>query len=464
MRRSFGDRLLRAVVGAIVVVALVLGLIPRTERVAMAAGASYSFAYAHDVQRNPSFPKSGQMCDLYDRRDPITSLCGPLNINDHRGEPEGDWSLVFYANYKEVEGTDRVLDEVVGGVADAYGLESTDDVPIFELKLDGNHIALGVMFALTDGNEHALFLGDTFDNGRGAGAGYVLAKGEVAEEETIEVAKDLDDIKLEATADLYSVTLEGCENATPSGGSTSQTELSGPMTSVVYEADEGYYFPEDYAVDPQSGISVTRDGFGQITVSGTPTADVTLTLPPAVAKATPLAPNAKSTDCTTVSNNDGSIINVEAGMEYTPAGTDDWTDVTAEKIEGLAPGTYLVRYKETPTTLPSAAQELVVGPYVEPTDPASPTDPTDPAGPTSLRRAGACGGSLRRAHRPRVADGPDRPRVADGPDRPREPHRPHVADGPDRPLGKRRFALPADRRSRRDSGRAICGRDSAQDL
>ena len=69
-------------------------------------------------------------------------------------------------------------------------------------------------------------------------------------------------------------------------------------------------------------------------------------------------------------------------MEYAPAGTDDWTDVTAEKIEGLAPGTYLVHYKETPTTLPSAAQELVVGPYVEPTDPASPTDPTDPAGPT----------------------------------------------------------------------------------
>ncbi len=108
----------------------------------MAAGASYSFAYAHDVQRNPSFPKRGHMCDLFDRHDPITSPCGPLDINDHRGDPEGDWSLVFHANYEDVEGTDDVLDQVVVGVADAYGLESTDGVPIFELKLDGNHIAL----------------------------------------------------------------------------------------------------------------------------------------------------------------------------------------------------------------------------------------------------------------------------------------------------------------------------------
>ena len=78
----------------------------------------------------------------------------------------------------------------------------------------------------------------------------------------------------------YSVTVTAGENMTKTAesGDASQTGLTGAMTDVVYTADEGYYFPTDYSVEAVNGISVTRNSYDQITVSGTPTADAAITL------------------------------------------------------------------------------------------------------------------------------------------------------------------------------------------
>lgn len=65
---------------------------------------------------------------------------------------------------------------------------------------------------------------------------------------------------------------------TAESGAAEQTGLSGAMTDVVFTADEGYIFPEEYAVESVNGITVTRDSETQITVSGTPTADTAITL------------------------------------------------------------------------------------------------------------------------------------------------------------------------------------------
>ncbi len=87
------------------------------------------------------------------------------------------------------------------------------------------------------------------------------------------------------TGDLLSVTITPDSNMTKTtnSGAASQTCI-GAMTAVVYTANDGYYFPEDYsatAVNNTSavnGITVTRDSISQITVSGTPTADTEITL------------------------------------------------------------------------------------------------------------------------------------------------------------------------------------------
>ncbi|MBR5618493.1 MAG: hypothetical protein IKW76_02015, partial [Clostridia bacterium] len=103
--------------------------------------------------------------------------------------------------------------------------------------------------------------------------------------------------KIEFPCPVYRVSISG-ENMTKSSGSDSQTVTKGSaMTDVVYTANDGYYFPADYAVDSVNGVSVTRISFTQITVSGTPDADAAITLPSPTAKGAPdMTVSAESVD------------------------------------------------------------------------------------------------------------------------------------------------------------------------
>ncbi|MBR4742781.1 MAG: S-layer homology domain-containing protein [Oscillospiraceae bacterium] len=164
---------------------------------------------------------------------------------------------------------------------------------------------------------------------------------------------------------VYNVTVGPGKNMTLSSGTEKQTVTKDTaITSVVYTADEGYYFPTDYETTPVNGIGTTRDSFTQITVSGTPTANTTFYPADATAKTKPDAPSAAATDCTTEANNDGTITDVDSTMEYQKSGDSDWTAITGSTVEGLAPGTYSVRIKETDTTLASDAVSVTIAEYV----------------------------------------------------------------------------------------------------
>ena len=84
------------------------------------------------------------------------------------------------------------------------------------------------------------------------------------------------------TADAYSVTLSGGANATTSGGATSQTGLTGAMTTVTYTANSGYTFPA-FSNSTTNGVTLTRVSDTVVTVSGKPTANVNITVPDAAA-------------------------------------------------------------------------------------------------------------------------------------------------------------------------------------
>lgn len=164
-----------------------------------------------------------------------------------------------------------------------------------------------------------------------------------------------------------SVTITPGSNMTKTtdSGAAEQTGLTGSMTDVVYTADEGYYFPENYSVDAVNGISVTRNSCTQITVSGTPTADATITLTAPTAKTTPDAPTtAAAVNCTTASNNDGKLTGVTTAMEYQKQGDTEWTAGTGSDITGLVPGTYYVRVKATEMTNASTNQELTIKGFI----------------------------------------------------------------------------------------------------
>ena len=170
-------------------------------------------------------------------------------------------------------------------------------------------------------------------------------------------------------ASSYSVTITAGDHMTKTtdSGAASQTGLSGAMTDVVYTANDGYYFPTDYSVAAVNGISVTRDSYTQITVSGTPSANAEITLVAPTAKTTPDAPTtAAAVDCTTTDNNDGKLTGVTTAMEYKKSDATDWIAGTGSDITGLVPGTYYVRLKATDTTTASDNQELTIAEYTTP--------------------------------------------------------------------------------------------------
>ena len=79
----------------------------------------------------------------------------------------------------------------------------------------------------------------------------------------------------------YSVTLTGGANATTSGGATTQSDLTGAMTTVTYTANTGYYFAE-FTDITNNGIIAKRTNETTVTVSGTPLANVSITIPDAM--------------------------------------------------------------------------------------------------------------------------------------------------------------------------------------
>ena len=148
---------------------------------------------------------------------------------------------------------------------------------------------------------------------------------------------------------------------TTDSGAASQSRVIGAMTDVVYAADDAYFFPEGYTVSPVNGVSVTRNSYSQITVSGTPTADTTITLTAARMKTQSNVPDTVSaSNCTTADNNDGKITGVTTGMEYKKDGARNWTYGTGSDITGLVPGTYYVRVKATESTIASDEATLLI--------------------------------------------------------------------------------------------------------
>ena len=75
----------------------------------------------------------------------------------------------------------------------------------------------------------------------------------------------------------YDVTITA-DNVTVSGGALTQTVKAGEaMTPVILTAKEGYIFRDGYYTG-KNGVSITRDSATQLTISGTPSADATLSI------------------------------------------------------------------------------------------------------------------------------------------------------------------------------------------
>ena len=186
-------------------------------------------------------------------------------------------------------------------------------------------------------------------------------------DESYEVKLDTDRNQLYIIAESSTVTVTLGENMTASGDLKQTVLKNRPIADVTITADDGYYFPEGYAANlSKDGITVTCDSLTQITVSGTPTKDVTLTLPAATAKTTPAAPSGlKGVAPSNWEAVDGKISGTKATMEWakTPD-SETWTPCTEGSTTVGGQGTYYVRIKATDISYTSDAATVTVPKYL----------------------------------------------------------------------------------------------------
>ena len=145
--------------------------------------------------------------------------------------------------------------------------------------------------------------------------------------------------KAEITNGTYTVDIKIGQNMTVSSGSAKQTGLIvQEMTPVVVTADNGYYFPTDYTVAEKDGVKVTRNSASQVTVSGMPYYNVSITLPAATAKTQAETPSAVFT---ATGADTGTLTKVDSGMQYSLDNGKTWTDINGSSTEltGLTSGT-----------------------------------------------------------------------------------------------------------------------------
>ena len=198
--------------------------------------------------------------------------------------------------------------------------------------------------------------------------GDATSKDYFTSDEGYEVKLDADKNQLYIIAESSTVTVTLGENMTASGDLKQTVLKNSPIADVTITAADGCYFPEDYAADlSKDGITVTRDSLTQLTISGTPTADVTLILHDATAKNTPAAPTGLTGVAPTGwTATDGAISGTKVTMEWakTPD-SETWTPCTEGTTTVGGYGTYYVRVKATDISYASEAAEVTVPKYLK---------------------------------------------------------------------------------------------------
>ena len=181
-----------------------------------------------------------------------------------------------------------------------------------------------------------------------------------------EVKADEKKNQLYIIAESYTVDITLGEGMT-SSGTLSQMLLKGAdMAEVVVAAEDGYYFPADYAdALSQNGVNVTVNSTSKLTISGKPAGDVALILPAATAKSKPAAPTGLlGLSPTGWEATDGKIMGTTADMEWS-ADNITWNDCSDGVTVVGAEGTYYVRMKATDISYVSDATNVTVPRYLK---------------------------------------------------------------------------------------------------
>lgn len=284
-----------------------------------------------------------------------------INATDNAANYGGfQFDLDIPSGLSYVDGSGKIID----GAAAAIGADAECS---FTVTADAKRVIVASVDGLSNlSNQKLLTFSCTVDEGASGEKTMTLSNVEVADKsyDIVEHAITPATVNIAAAPTTYTVTVNGGTGVT--ANSTQTVNQGEAITDVVIEAWDNYYFPERYGENSgKFGIAVTRNSPSKITVSGTPTADVTIDLPPATEKDTQEPPTVGHTDCTAAGVNDGTITGLTPFMQWKMGAGDNWNNVSSGETEltGRAPGTYYVRYKATDTKMASEPATVVINAY-----------------------------------------------------------------------------------------------------
>ncbi len=157
----------------------------------------------------------------------------------------------------------------------------------------------------------------------------------------------------------YRITSVGGAHMLYKDGSGAELQIIYPgqeIEEIVYEAEEGYYFPSDYETGPWNGLTLTRDGMSKATISGIPTNDTGLVCGELPYRGKAETPQLVPTQPAAIGEK-GSIPTT-ADMEYRTESM-VWTPCEGE-LTDLDPGVYYIRVAETEGMAASDVQEIEI--------------------------------------------------------------------------------------------------------
>ena len=164
----------------------------------------------------------------------------------------------------------------------------------------------------------------------------------------------------------YDVKINLPEGLTRLASSGELEQNCSTLTTVyAYLTDAtNYYIPDDYGLT-LNGLTVGKSN-NRIYISGSPTADTTITLPAPTEKGEqPNAPTGLETQDPTSSDGLGHINHTTSKMEYRLVGsTGSWT-TCGNSWTTAGAGKYEVRFKATDTLKPSPSTEVVINRFIE---------------------------------------------------------------------------------------------------
>ena len=157
----------------------------------------------------------------------------------------------------------------------------------------------------------------------------------------------------------YTVDVTIGQNMTIRSGDAKQTGLIvQEMTPVVVTANDGYYFPDNYNVPAKDGVTVTRNSASQVTVSGMPYYNVSITLPAATAKTKAEKPSAVFT---ATGSDTGTLTKVDSDMQYSLDKGATWKNINGSSAEltGLTSSTEIQIIKKGGETATDSAIQTI---------------------------------------------------------------------------------------------------------